>query len=534
MLEIHPARSGQLTARVGGAYLHSPYDPEAEARRFAESALTGPCPATVLLLGAELGHAGSAILRICPGARLLPVYYDAELAAHGPPGWGPAGGDTLLEFLRRALPDADGLAVLEWPASARLFPQASREARRQTVQLLRELRGGLATTAAVGRRWLANCLDNFLGLERVLCAAPPPSPLPILIAASGPSLQAALPALDRLRQRFALWALPSAVECLLARGLIPDLVVLTDPGWYGLAHIFSLRTADTPLAMPLSAATGAWTLRGGVQLLAQEALYEQALLAAAAYPAPLVPPQGTVAATAMELALRRTPRQVIFAGLDLCFQDVLGHARPNLFERTLESGSGRLQPLHHRRFAWAQAQAPRRLGGGARTGLALETYAGWFASRSAHPRLYRLLPSEVPLPGFQALDLSGFGRLLEHPDPAEPSLQRPVRPPAALPAQPGYPDRSRRLRLLRVLLEEWQRRTRLLGSHIAAAGDPAGLKADPLAASLAGHFDAARLADCRRALRARGPEAAAAGVVALLEDLGRFLAERRERLGGRQ
>lgn len=176
MLEIRPARSGQLTARIGGAYLHSPYDPETEARRFAVRSLAGGCPATVLLLGAELGHAGKAILRLCPGARLLPVYYDPELAARGQPGWGPAGGETLLDFLRRAVPEAEGLLVLEWPASARLYPRASLEARRQTAQLLRELRGGLATTAAVGRRWLANCLNNFLGTDRVLCAASPHPP----------------------------------------------------------------------------------------------------------------------------------------------------------------------------------------------------------------------------------------------------------------------------------------------------------------------------------------------------------------------
>jgi hypothetical protein len=530
MLEIRPARSGQLTARIGGAYLHSPYDPEAEARRFAESSLSETCPATVLLLGAELGHAGRAIQRLCPAARLLPVYYSAELAVHGPPGWSPSCPETLLEHLRRVLPDAEGLTVLEWPASARLFPLVSREARRQTAQALRELRGGLATAAAVGRRWLANCLNNFLGIERVLSPNPPPSGRPILIAASGPSLQAALPALAGLRERVALWALPSAAECLLAHGLVPDLVVLTDPGWYALAHLFPLRSAGTILAMPLSAAPGAWALGGGVQLLAQEAPYEQALLAAASYPAPIVPPQGTVAATAMELALRRTPREVIFAGLDLCFQDVLGHARPNLFERELGAGSDRLQPLHHRRFAWARALAPRLLRGGARTGLALETYAGWFAGRAADPRLYRLLPSEVALPGFRPLDLSGLERLLEQQEP--PGDPRPERSAAALPAHPGYPGRPRRLGILRGLLQDWQQRASRLGARIAAAGDPAELAADPLAASLAGHFDAARLAESRRAMRIDGPKAAAVVVTVLLEELGAFLGERRERLEG--
>jgi hypothetical protein len=331
--------------------------------------------------------------------------------------------------------------------------------------------------------------------------------------------------MGRLREGFQLWALPSAVESLLAYGLVPDLVVLTDPGYYGLAHLFCLRATGTSLAMPLSAAPGAWALRAGVQLLAQEPLYEQALLAAAAYPAPLVPPQGTVAATAMRLAQRRTLGQVIFAGLDLCFRDLLGHVRPNLFESTLESGSGRLQPLHHRLFAWAQVQAPRRLPAGGRSGPALETYAGWLASQAPDPRLYRLLPSEVPLPGFQPLDLAGLQRLL-------PTGMRAV--PEARAEQPGYPDRPRRLRLLRELLADWQGRARQAASRIASAGDPQGLQADPLIASLAGHFDAARLARSRRDQRTRGRQAAASTVAALLLDLQRFLEERRERLGDRR
>jgi hypothetical protein len=524
MLEILPARSGEPTARIGGAYLHSPYDPLAEASRFAQRSLAGTCPDTVLLLGAELGHAGRAIRDFCPQARLLPVYYDGQLAARGPQGWSPASGEPLLDFLRRCLPSAEGLAILEWPASARLFPQASLEARRRTAQVLRELRGGLATTAAVGRRWLRNCLDNFLSIDRALAASPPPSALPVLIAASGPSLQGALPALQRLRERIELWALPSAAECLRAHGLAPDLIVLTDPGWYALAHLLPLASAAIPVAMPLSAAAGAWRFAGGVLLLGQDAAYENSLLAAAGYPAWVVPPHGTVAATALELALRRSARQVILAGLDLCFQDLLGHARPNLFERALEAESDRLQPLHQRRFAWALSQAPRRLAAGARTGLALETYAGWFAGRSADPRLYRLLPSAVPLPGFRPLDLPGLERLLSGPSPAR------LREGAVARLQPGYPDRAGRLRILRDLLADWRGRAQGLEERLRLGRNLGELDSDPLLLSLAAHFDAAGLAASRRAGRLQGGPAAAARAALVLDALQRFLAERQERL----
>ena len=525
MLEVLPARSGKPTARIGGMYLHSPYDPEEEARRFAEGAPAGEDPSTVLLLGAELGYAGRAILRRFPSARLLAAYYDPQIAAAGTAAcggqdaWHPACGQTLLEFLRARLDElsAEGLAVLEWPASARLFPRESLAAQRQTAQLLRELRGGLATAAAVGRRWLRNSLDNFLGLDRVLSPSLPGGGLPVVIAASGPSLEAALPALGRLRTGFSIWALPSAAECLTAHGLQPDLVVLTDPCWYGLAHLSAVASAAFPVAMPLSAAAGAWNLAGGVMLIAQDAPYENELLAAAGYPGPRVLPQGTVAASAMQLALRSTRREVIFAGLDFCFRDLSGHARPNLFERSLEAGSGRLEPLHHRRFTWALEQAPRRLPGGGRSGLALQTYAGWFASRPPEDRLYRLLPSEVPLPGLRPLDNDGLERLTRGSPPAR-------APGRGAGPQEGYPDRAARRWLLLDRLSSW----RQLAAGLPARG--ADLSADPLLFSLAYHFDAARLAELRRVARTHGPRAAAPKAESLAADLGAFLEGRRARL----
>jgi hypothetical protein len=523
MLEVRPARSGQPTARIGGVYLHSPYDPQEEARRFVENSLAGSDPATVLLLGAELGHAGRAILHRFPTARLLAAYYDPQVAAHSSApeqaAWQPACGQTLLDFLRLRLDEleAEGLAVLEWPASARLFPQASLEAQRQTAQALRELRGGLATTAAVGRRWLRNCLDNFLALDRVLAPRPPGRGLPVVIAASGPSLEEALPALARTRKGYALWALPSAAGCLSAHGLAPDLVVLTDPCWWAVAHLFAAGPSPSPLAMPLSAAAGAWKQAGGVVLIAQEAPYENALLEAAAYPAPRVLPQGTVAATALQLALRSTQREVVFAGLDFCFRDLNGHARPNLFERSLEEGCTRLEPLHHRRFAWALAQAPRRRAGGCRDGLPLQTYAGWFAARPPEGRLYRLLPSAVPAPGLRPLDPEGLARLARQ-RATEPALLQEI------PPQEGYPDRRARRGLLLELLSAWRKRAARLP---ALAGE---LPSDPLLFSLAYHFDAARLAELRRARRTLGAQAARAKAESLAADLDAFLEGRRARV----
>jgi hypothetical protein len=521
MLEIRSTRSGQPTARLRGRYLHSPYDPEVEAARFAHERLKGQKPSAILLLGAELGHARDALRRLHPQAGLLAVFYDPEIHARsfdrpGPDtSWRPGQG-SLLEFLRSNVDElsAEGLAVLEWPPSARIYPDVSLESHRQVAQLLRERRGSLATTAALGRRWLSNSLRNFVGLERILPPMPDSADRPVLLAASGPSLEQALPTVFGLRDRLALWCLPSALSCLLGHGLDPDLVVCTDPSYYAAAHLQPLARSPAALAMPLSAATGAWSFPGGTLWLCQDAPYEQALLAAAGYPALKVLPQGTVAATALELALRSTRRPVILAGLDLCYLDLRGHARPSFFDLFRLARAQRTSPLDHQAFEMAAQQAPRRLGvPPARSGLALDTYAGWFAGLPPHwtERLYRLNPSPVRLIGMRSLDNSGLSGLLE----GLPIGKRLSREPGAL--QPGYPDRAERRRLALSLLDSW--RQRCLGFGF----DPQEFLEDQQLASLAYHFDAAGVAEIYRLRRRLGGGAASERAGSLLERLERFL-----------
>ena len=197
MLEIVTARSGQPTARVNGTHLHSPYDPEKEARRFLRQSIKQRNPSTILLLGAGLGYLYREMMRSFPGARVVLVFYHEAVCRSFAPAlpagtyWHPAESCTILQFLRSRIHEleAEGLVVVEWPASARVFPEASLRANRALHQLFREIRGTLVTTAALGRRWLRNSLANFLGIDEIF---PPVSAHtvkgPTVIAASGPSL----------------------------------------------------------------------------------------------------------------------------------------------------------------------------------------------------------------------------------------------------------------------------------------------------------------------------------------------------------
>jgi hypothetical protein len=221
MVEIIRTPGGDKTAVAGNMALFSRYDPAREAGRFAadffSGAKAGKNPATVVLLGAGLGYLENEIKKSVPASRLIAVYYDellcAQSSCRGDAWHSPASRETVEAFFRNTLPehDVEGLAILEWPASAKAFPEASRAAHRALSQVVRENAGNVFTTIASGKQWIRNTLFNFINVDNPKLDFPGHREAGLLvIAASGPSLAEALSVLKAHRDTFTLWALPSS------------------------------------------------------------------------------------------------------------------------------------------------------------------------------------------------------------------------------------------------------------------------------------------------------------------------------------
>jgi hypothetical protein len=272
--------------------------------------------------------------------------------------------------------------------------------------------------------------------------------------------------------------------------------------------------------MPLSAARGAWRIGAPVSLLSQGTYIERTLLAAAGIEAPLVEPHGTVAATALDLALAATRGPVVLAGQDLCAIDIGTHARPNAFDALLWAGDGRLSPRYGLAYARARAgEASSRVVDGVRIRLSrsLDTYAGWMSHRcsAAGRRVHRLDPSPVDLPGASPLDGDGLAALVFASASAGSG-------PSFAP-DPRWPGRGGRQRAAREVLSHWGELL-LRGASRARTGSWAETLAEaPELADLAWHASARGLIDAKRRQRLGDPEGARTAAVALLEEAGAFV-----------
>jgi hypothetical protein len=520
MVTLSTSRTGEPTACVKGRYLHSPFDPRREASRFVRQSLLGTQPGYVVLLGAGLGYIVRAVAEEAPGARIVCLYYSEELhrLAKAEIGWHPGRSLSSLSFLKRHIRelDLDGIRVLEWNPSAEGFPQVAREVRASLRQFLRELRGSQVTTGILGRRWIRNTFLNFVNLGAFRTGELATDGKSIVIFASGPSGINAAPLLSEKRGDVTLWALPSAVPFLSAKGLMPDLVVMTDPGFYATCHLYPMAGEGVPIALPLSAALGSWRITEEIHLLSQPNFFEKEVIAAASLEAYPVPSLGTVAATALDLALRHTKREIIFCGLDLCFADIRTHVRPNLFDTLLRTTSCRLSPHYAASYGHAlnqggnpqgQKQAPERRSperrpperrppdrriAGPRPSFPLETYAGWFSSLPPAKvrRVFRLYPSEVDLKGIREMKPSTFRELA--PDNGNEKARAAAR----------HLFREAREETAKTILAAWLAEVDSICSEIRRTGSVETLMANERTMNLLYFVDLPGLLSMSRALRA--------------------------------
>ena len=442
---------------MGGRNLHSTREPRVEARRFIEAREAagkkiGP-GTLVLLVGACLDYLAECLSSLHEGIEVVSIQLSPAFRGRERPGarlhWYAGDGESLEVFLLSLL-DPDELAplvVLEWQPGIEAFPWEAGKVREALTRALSRNASEAATTRAAGRRWIENSVRNFLGIEKNLRLGHMTAP--VLVLGAGPSLPEALALVGPFREAFHVIAVSSAVGAVLARGIVPDLVVNTDPGWWSFPHLASLAGTAIPLAMPLSARQP-W--HDSPVLVLDQGLAFESELAGKLGPALSLPSHGTVTGSALSLAARMGSGAIVAAGFDFAVTAAETHARPHAFDPYILRDEDRLAPGEGLRWARLASAHPERIGeSGWRTSRSLGIYASAIVSdaQGLGERLLRLCPSPVDIPGARILDRKGLQALVSKVGRKAPPL-----PLVPLPA----PDS--RTELLPAILAAWRRKAR--------------------------------------------------------------------------
>jgi len=507
-LAMSRSRDGFPICSADGILLHSSYDPGKEAERFLDSRRGQAAPSTYVLLGPCLDYLSPLIRRRYPGSRIVSLQYSAFFRGkeiqEADATWYPDSPISLPSFIEAAIGEeaSSGIGFLDWAPSARAFPDMARLASAVLRDSLDRLASSAATIKATGRSWLLNTCRAFLLAEEA--ASPIRADGPLVVAMAGPSLESALGDLHRFRGSFRLVSSSSALASCLANGFQPDLVVATDGGFWSRSHLYPLASVRLHLACPLSALpSGQLYKRTPLVLLDQGSFAESELLPFLGGGHPL-PAHGTVAGSALALSSSLGEGPLIVAGLDLADLGEREHARPHGFDRVVDRGTGRGEPLETVLFA-------RRLGG-ARAELGL----GWSGTRShavyasaleldalrLRGRTFRLRPSPRRLAGFDELDGAALAALL---DPAGLGGAGPLR----FEERP-LPSSEARRDFLSAKLSAWRESSSRACFDLAEGRRPSDPRMDELLRS----FDHPYWAAARRALASGGDPRPAAEALA--------------------
>ncbi|MDR3283626.1 MAG: DUF115 domain-containing protein [Treponema sp.] len=407
------AKNGLPVCSAGNVQLHSFYDPSREAERFADLQNPPFEPAVLIVTEPALSYCKSFLACRFPSAQCWAIRYtgdffetdtlwDKVLYAPG------KNAEAIAADLFSALGEENlfATAFISWEPSERAFPEESAAAWEGIRLALSKARDILGTREYFAKRWVKNAVR--FSVSTGVTAEVIRGDSPILVAASGPSLKACLLFLRDFREHFFLIALSSALETLLSSGVIPDLCMSTDGGYWAKEHLASLRRNNAiPLACsPESQIPAELFANHPVIPLSYGDGIESFLLDECGIPSVRAERNGTVSGTTACFALGVTSGEVFFCGLDLAPDKGTQHTLSNQLDTQARTQDFRLAPLSHRYV------------GAALSSGALSLYRAWFSSQGGgfSSRFCRVSSASYERPLGKIRDISleqATGRLLK-------------------------------------------------------------------------------------------------------------------------
>jgi hypothetical protein len=334
-------------------------DPIEYARR--KTRVFSPAPRSLILVPSiGLGHGLADLLARIPGTcAILCVEAFQEIMGIAMAQALPR--DPRLTIIRTADPDvvAETLRrmgtgrfrrVVTVPLCAgyRLAPDLYERFRHRLEQeIMRHWRNRI-TLIAMGSLQVRTLLSNLPLLGGAMDFSALSSSLPAIVAAAGPSLEEALPSLERLRGRFLLIAVDTALPSLLASGIVPDVIVALEAQLANLQDFIPFRSGIPVLACDIvSHPTVARLFPGRLAFFSSTFAPLRLLdrLESAGLRPTAIPPLGSVGVAAVHAALRITRGDVYLTGLDFSFPDGRTHVRGSPYHLGMIAGARRFAPM---------------------------------------------------------------------------------------------------------------------------------------------------------------------------------------------
>ena len=430
-LEILPSKQNIPTAKEGGKFLHSAYNPLREAEQAASSAHSSISECSgCLFFSCGLGYAAIEYARLFPRDTIIiaepdPRYFFTALSLVD---FAPlfshenfiialgTGIDSVVSLVEHT----SGLkhtALSENQAQSAHAADYFNALRSLIERNKRKVDINASTLEKFSKLWLKNtCRNiNYLrdleGISIFKDSCPPD--LPCLILAAGPSLEEVLPHLAELKKRSLVIAVDTALRACLVSGVEPDFIVLTDPQYYAWRHIGGLKSPSSILITESAAYPAVFRFECKKIVLCASLFPLGSYIESKIGSKGALVAGGSVSTTVWDFARFIGAKEIFAAGLDLGYPDLQTHIRGSTFEEAIHTKSSRLFPAEKQGsgllFGANMSLEEDYSGNKILTDSKMKMFAWWFESKQEEFKdkiqSYSLSEKSLKIPGFKVAEM---------------------------------------------------------------------------------------------------------------------------------
>jgi hypothetical protein len=439
-IQIETTATGEYTLKIKGIYVHSPRDPAHEASRLAQNVVSGKEP--VIILGFGLGYAAQAASKFPEHPVIIVEKYRSllikalelrdfsELLERKNIIFVPGGSSESISGALSLCDEKSPPVIIRNRTLIDLDKDfySTIEERIRTWKIKDNV--NTATLKRFGRRWVSNLSHNktairdYPGVSRLVGLAAGNRPIPVFLAAAGPSLDKITPWLHEIHRRCIIVAVDTNLRFFVRNGIEPDFVLVVDPQYWNSRHLDRCVPGRTCLIAEAAVYPSVLALPFTNIFLCGSLFPFGSYIENNVDPKGKLGAGGSVATTAWDLARSLGGGVIWIAGLDLAYPGYKTHFRGASFEEKSNSGSNRFKPveswvvraLHDGHPFYAPSS-----GGEVLTDQRLSLYAAWFENRfrNCNAINYSLFQDGLVINGLQSAAIETFLALPECRDEIE-------------------------------------------------------------------------------------------------------------------
>lgn len=386
MINFTIAANSEKSCEYNKVKLHSNYNPSREAENFVKNIQIDYTPLAIIITGPCLSYTHKYLKDRFPNSKLIAIQYSHDFTESDKI-WNKTfyscdeKENSLSESIYNYLGEDTLISTLfiSWIPSQKAFISEYEYAWNNLKISLLKSRDILNTRSYFSKRWIKNSI-RFCKLVKNTSYIKKGSS-DIILCASGPSLKTSLNKIKTIKSKAYIICVSSALSPLVNEGIIPDLCITTDGGFWAKLHLQRplLKHPEIAVALPAEGCANASTfLNNKIIALDYFDGPSKDLLNKTNVKSMEAKRNGTVSGTAALFALSLTSGNVYFCGLDLCESKNFTHTQPNQLEIRDSLFDNKIKTKETRLF-------PQSL-----KNQSLEIYKNWFSTQNFNNRLFRL------------------------------------------------------------------------------------------------------------------------------------------------